>query len=324
MSRYDARMRACLMVEGQENVSWEQWCALADACEASGLDGLFRSDHYLSTIGSESRGTLDAWTTLAGLAARTKRIRLGTLVSPVTFRHPAVLAKSAATVDHISGGRVELGIGAGWNEREHAAYGFPFPELRVRMEMLAEQVEIVHRLWTEGHVRFEGRQYQLEDCTALPRPVQRPRPPLILGGAAGPRSVALAVRFADEYNTFLASDDEVRARRARVLEGCRRAGRAPSTLAFSLMTAALIGRDREEIRALARLVLRRFDEPDGDPDALIERRADTWIIGTPEETVTRLRELEKLGVERIYLQHLAHESVEMVSLVGAEVAPAVS
>jgi F420-dependent oxidoreductase-like protein len=317
-------MRVRLLVEGQEDVSWEQWCALADACEESGIDGLFRSDHYLSTIGGESRGTLDAWTTLAGLAARTERIRLGTLVSPVTFRHPAVLAKSAATVDHISGGRVELGVGAGWNEREHAAFGFPFPEMRVRMELLAEQVEIVHRLWTEGHVGFEGLHYRLEDCTSLPRPLQHPRPPLIIGGAAGPRSLALAARFADEYNTFLATDEEVRARRGRLLEACRSVGRAPSTLPFSLMTAALVGRDREEIRELARLVLRRFDDPDGDPDALIERRADTWIIGTPGEAVARLRSLEKLGVERIYLQHLAHESVEMVALVGAEVAPAVS
>src|SRR5205807_4445382 len=126
---------------------------------------------------------------------------------------------------------------------------------------------------------FEGRHYRLEDCTALPRPLQRPRPPLILGGAAGPRSLALAVRFADEYNTFLASEDEVRARRGRVLEACRRAGREPSTLPFSLMTAALVGRDREEVRELARLVLRRFEDPDGDPDALLERRADTWLIG---------------------------------------------
>ena len=317
-------MQLCLMVEGQEDVSWEQWCALADACEEGGLDGLFRSDHYLSTIGGESRGSLDAWTTLGALAARTARIRLGTLVSPVTFRHPAVLAKSAATVDYVSGGRVELGIGAGWSEREHAAYGFPFPDLGVRMELLAEQIEIVHRLWTEGHVGFEGKHYRLDDCTALPRPLQWPRPPLILGGTAGPRSVALAVRFADEYNTSFASLDEVRERRARVVDACRRAGRAPSTLRFSLMTGSLVGRDRDDVRELARLVLRRFDDPDGDPDALIERRADTWIIGTPDEAVARLRSLEKLGVERIYLQHLAHESVEMVSLIGAEVAPAVS
>src|SRR5919197_1000950 len=181
------------MVEGQEGVSWDQWCALADAAEAAGLHGLFRSDHYLSTLGGETRGTLDAWTTLAALAERTERVRLGTLVSPVTFRHPAVLAKSAATVDHVSGGRVELGIGAGWNEREHAAYGFPFPELRVRMELLAEQVEIVHRLWTGGHVVSKGRPSRLDDAPSLPRPPRWPRPPLIVGGTAGPRSVSLAV-----------------------------------------------------------------------------------------------------------------------------------
>ena len=138
-------MRLCLMVEGQEDVSWDEWLALADACERAGLDGLFRSDHYLSVIGRRERASHDAIATLAALAARTERIRLGTLVSPVTFRHPSVLAKSVATIDHVSGGRVELGLGAGWNEGEHAAYGFDFPPLGIRMELLEEQLEIVHR-----------------------------------------------------------------------------------------------------------------------------------------------------------------------------------
>src|ERR671930_2129854 len=134
-------MRVCLMVEGQEDVTWEQWLALARACEEHGLEGLFRSDHYAPISGPPERGSLDAWTTLAGLAARTSRIRLGTLVSPVTFRHPSELAKVALTVDHVSGGRVELGLGAGWNEREHAAFGFRFPETRERMALLEEQLQ---------------------------------------------------------------------------------------------------------------------------------------------------------------------------------------
>src|SRR5207302_5711338 len=146
---YDGRLDVCLMIEGQEGVTWEQWVALAEACEAHGLEGLFRSDHYLSTIGSAGKPCLDAWATLAALAARTSRIRLGTLVSPVTFRHPAELAKVALTVDHISGGRVELGLGAGWNEREHAAFGFPFPETRERMTLLEEQLQVIRAVWTE-------------------------------------------------------------------------------------------------------------------------------------------------------------------------------
>jgi alkanesulfonate monooxygenase SsuD/methylene tetrahydromethanopterin reductase-like flavin-dependent oxidoreductase (luciferase family) len=141
-------MRVALMIEGQEGVSWEQWCALADACEEHGVETLFRSDHYISQSNETGLVAHDAWTTLAGLAARTSKLRFGTLVSPATFRLPALLANAAATVDHISGGRIELGLGAGWMELEHRAYGFPFPETSTRLRMFAEQLEIVHRLWT--------------------------------------------------------------------------------------------------------------------------------------------------------------------------------
>ena len=171
-------MRLCLMIEGQENVTWDQWRALAEACEQHGLEGLFRSDHYAGLMGDEERGSLDAWATLAGLAALSERIRLGTMVSPATFRHPSALAKMVTTVDHISGGRVELGLGAGWNEREHRAYGFEFPDLNGRLERFAEQLEIVHRSWTEDEVDFEGRHYRLERLHARPKPVQSPHPAL--------------------------------------------------------------------------------------------------------------------------------------------------
>src|SRR3954451_21477170 len=170
------------MIEGQEGVTWQNWCDLAEACEANGVDTLFRSDHYISQSAETTNVAHDAWTTLAGLAARTRTLRLGTLVTPATFRLPGLLANAVATVDHISGGRIELGLGAGWMEREHRAYGFPFPETRVRGEMLAEQVEIVHPLWTEEGVDLRGRHYTLEDAPAQPRPVQQPRPPLLVGG----------------------------------------------------------------------------------------------------------------------------------------------
>ena len=169
-------MRLCLMVEGQEDVTWDQWLALAEATERTGLDGLFRSDHYLSGDGRVGRGSLDAWTTLAGIAAHTSRIRLGTMVSPATFRHPSVLGNSATTVDHISGGRVELGLGAGWYEMEHEAFGFPFPPLGTRMQMLAEQLEIITRQWTEDEFSFAGDALPLDRCPSLPRPVQQPPP----------------------------------------------------------------------------------------------------------------------------------------------------
>jgi F420-dependent oxidoreductase-like protein len=311
-----------MMVEGQEGVSWRDWVALADACERAGMDGLFRSDHYLSVVGRRERPSLDALTTLAGLAARTERIRLGALVSPVTFRHPSVLAKSVATIDHISGGRVELGLGAGWNEAEHAAYGFPFPDLRTRMELLEEQLEIIHRQWAEDSVTLAGRHYRLEECPALPKPLQLPHPPIILGGSAGPRSVALAVRFADEYNTLLASVEDCRERKARLVEACERAGRDPRTLSLSLMATCAVGADRAEVVERVRCVLRVWGADDQDPEQVLTKRAARWVAGTPAEVVEQLRAFEGAGVERVYLQHLAHADVGMVALLGEEVVPA--
>jgi F420-dependent oxidoreductase-like protein len=314
-------MRICVMVEGQEDVTWEQWLALARACEDHGLEGLFRSDHYVSVVGRE-RGALDAWVTLAGLAAVTKRIRLGTLVSPATFRHPSVLAKSVVTVDHISGGRVELGMGAAWHTPEHEAYGFEFPDAGTRMDMLEEQVEIVHSLWSDDAFSFDGRHYRLEDVRALPRPVQRPHPPLIIGGAAGPRSARLAARWADEYNVFSSTAEECRAQRAQVAEAWERAGRDPETLRFSLMTGVVVGRDRAEVIDRARNVIRWSNE-DAEPEAWLAG-SDALVTGTVDEVVTKLRTLEDAGVDRVMLQHLAHEDLDTVELLGREVAPAVA
>src|SRR6266542_383607 len=208
-------MRVALLIEGQEGVTWEQWCALAEACETHGVDTLFRSDHYISQADESGNVAHDAWTTLAALAARTTTLRFGTLVSPATFRLPALLANAAATVDHVSGGRIELGLGAGWMEREHRAFGFPFPETSVRLEMLAEQLEIVHRLWTEERVDFHGKHYTLEDAPAQPKPLQRPRPPLIVGGSGGRGTVGPALRFANEYNTAFVSPEDAAGIRAK-------------------------------------------------------------------------------------------------------------
>jgi F420-dependent oxidoreductase-like protein len=312
-------VRVCLMIEGQEDVTWQQWVALAEACERGGFEGLFRSDHYLSVFGREERESLDAWATLAGLAARTERIRLGTLVSPVTFRHPSVLARSVVTVDHISGGRVELGLGAGWNEREHAAFGLPFPELAERMEILAEQLEIVTREWTEDDVSFAGRHYRLEGLNAHPKPLQRPRPPLILGGRARRRSLALAVRFADEYNVIFATPEECGELRGRVEAACEQAGREP--LRFSLMTGCVVGTDRADLLERVRRRLEVTGERT-DPERYLREHGAGELLGTAEEVVERLHAYEQSGVERVFLQHLAHDDTEMVELIAAEVLPA--
>jgi F420-dependent oxidoreductase-like protein len=307
-------MRVCLMIEGQEDVTWGQWLALAGACEEHGLEGMFRSDHYESVMGMRERGSLDAWATLAALAARTRRIRLGTLVSPATFRHPSVLAKMVATVDHVSGGRAELGLGAGWHEGEHRAYGFEFPPTPTRMERLAEQLEIVTRSWTEDAVEFQGRHYQVQDLRALPKPVQRPRPTLLVGGGAGPKSLALAARFADEYNTVGVSLEELPERHGRLLDAWREAGRDPEEARLSLMTTCVVGRDRAEVSERVGRVLAAIGSHDSVAE-VVEARPN-WLLGTVDEVAERLRGLEAAGVDRVMLQHLDHADTEMVAVLG--------
>jgi F420-dependent oxidoreductase-like protein len=312
-------VRVALMIEGQEDVTWDQWVALAETCERSGIEALFRSDHYLS-LSSPGRVAHDAWTTLAGLAALTTTLRFGSLVSPVTFRHPSVLANAAATVDHISGGRVELGMGAGWMEPEHRAYGFPFPPLRERLEHLAEQIEIVHRLWTEDRISFAGKHYALDDCPAQPKPLQKPRPPLLVGGRAKPGSANPAARFADEYNVIGSSLDEYAEARRALDAACERVGRDPKTLRMSVMTGFLLGTDKADLHEKAHASMERWGAELSAEEAVARYRG-RGTAGTPDELVDGLRRLEEVGVERIMLQHIRHEDLETVELLGREVVP---
>jgi F420-dependent oxidoreductase-like protein len=305
-------MRLALMIEGQEGVTWQDWCALADACEEHGVETLFRSDHYISQ-GDEARNVAhDAWTTIAALAARTSTLRFGTLVSPSTFRTPALLANAAATADHVSGGRIELGLGAGWMEREHRAYGFPFPETRTRLEMLAEQVEIVHRLWSEERVDFRGRHYMLEDAPAQPKPVQQPRPPLLVGGGGSRGTVEPALRFADEYNTPFVSPEEAAAIREKT-----------RPLRFGVMTGFLVGQTHEEMRDRARELYSRREREQSFDDWL-GAYAERCVVGSVDEVVERLRAYERAGCDRVMLQHLLHTDLEPVRLLGRELAPALA
>ncbi len=310
-------MELRLMVEGQEGVTWEQWLALAQACEEHGVGALFRSDHYSSIVRPEE-GSLDAWTTLAALAAVTDRVRLGTMVSPATFRHPSVLARMAVTVDHVSGGRLEVGMGTGWFEGEHVRNGFPFPDVPTRFALFAEQVEIVVRSWTESAWSHDGRHYALEGQTALPRPVQQPHPPLILGGSAGRRSAALAARYAAEYNTPFASPEQCRGRREALDRACAAIGRDPGTLPLSLMTTCVVGADRAEADervARVRAVL-------GDDAADFEPPTDIWLVGTVDEVAERLGAYAEAGVARAYLQHLDHADTSAVETIGRGLAAA--
>jgi len=297
-------------------VTWDDWVALADACEEHGVEALFRSDHYISGS-DESRPVLDAWATIAGLAARTTKLELGTLVSPGTFRHPSLLARNAATADEISGGRVVLGMGAGWMQREHEAYGFDFATTRERVARFAEQLEIVHDLLHDESVDFDGVNYRLQGAPGL----RRPELTLLVGGSAKPGTTGPAVRFADEYNCVFGTFSDARERKQRLDEACERAGRDPATLRYSLMAPLVVGRDEREVRESARRIGSRFGR---DPQAVLDRYAESGPVGTVEQVVQRLHEIEELGFERVMLQHLAHRDLETVALIGRELAPAVA
>jgi alkanesulfonate monooxygenase SsuD/methylene tetrahydromethanopterin reductase-like flavin-dependent oxidoreductase (luciferase family) len=290
-------MRLALMIEGQEGVSWEHWLALAQACEQHGVKALFRSDHYLSPT-DPSRAALDAWAVIPALAARTERIELGTLVSPVTFRPPAVLANASMTAYEISGGRVSLGMGTGWMEAEHEAFGFPFPPMKERLRLLVEQIEAVTRFWGDG-----------------------PHPHLIIGGSGLSGTVEPAAKWADEYNTVMATPAECAERREKLARACQREGREP--IPFSLMTGCAIGRDETEARERIRRRIERSGQQI-DPDEYRASRGDATILGTIDEAAERLRAYEDVGVERVMLQHIDHTDLEMVELIGRELAPAVA
>jgi len=305
-------MRLALMIEGQEGVTWEQWVALAQTCERAGLEGLFRSDHYSGFIGS-SGGSLDAWSTVTALAAVTERITLGTLVSPATFRHPSLLARMVAGASQISGGRIELGFGAGWNEDEHRQAGFPFPPARERFALFAEQLEILRLSWSGERFDFTGANYELRD--AQPRPLPLGHQHVIVGGMGMPGTIGPAAHFADEYNTALASPQEAARRRALVDDACAQAGREP--IAFSLMARCVVGEDRGEVKRRSEHIREvAGDDPFADPEVAID--------GTVEEVVERLAEFEAAGVQRVMLRHLAVDDLEMIELVGREVLPRVS
>ena len=289
------------MIEGQEGVSWEQWRRLADACEEHGIRALFRSDHYLPLDGQHDREVLDAWGTVCALAATTSSLELGTLVSPATFRHPANLAKLAATAHEISGGRVSLGLGAGWHAGEHAAFGFPFAPTTVRMDVFSEQLEIVHAL-LRGRTTFSGKHYTVD---VDPRPTAEV--PIVVGGSGGRRSVALAARLASEYNTPFASLEQVRERRAAAVRAWEEAGR--DDLRFSLMTGVIAGRDEAEAAERARAVAERRGAPGWEPDG-------SWLVGGPDRLGERLDALAAAGVDRVMCQLLLHDDLEQVALLG--------
>ncbi len=305
-------MHLCLMIEGQEGVTWPQWNALAAACEEHGIPTMFRSDHYLNLDGQHpERGSLDAWATINALAALTTRLRLGTLVSPASFRHPSVLAKLVVTADHVSGGRIDVGIGAGWHEREHDAYGFDFKPTGVRMDVLEEQLQVLMGHWGAEPFSLDGKHYVLSDLDAQPKPVQQPHPHLIMGGRAGPRSAALAARFADEYNTPFPSLEEAAEFRGRIEAACERAGRDP--IPFSAMIGTVLGADAADLEDRARRVAGRIGS---ERDALLREPPSGWVVATVDDAAEQFAAYRDAGLHRVMCQTLVHDDLDAVALIG--------
>lgn len=301
-----------VFVEPQQGASYADQLAMARAAQSAGYSAFFRSDHYLAMSGEGLPGPTDSWVTLAGIAREASSIRLGTMVTSATFRHPGPLAISVAQVDEMSGGRVEFGIGAGWFEAEHQAYAIPFPPLGERFDRLTEQLEILTGMWrTPAGETFDysGRHYRVAESPGLPKPAQTPHPPIILGGLGAKRTPALAARFAGEFNVPFQSLDALTKQYGRVAAALQDAGRAADSLTYSAAFVVCIGRDDAEVARRAAAIGRQVDE----------LRSNSPTVGTPGEVVDKLGPFLEAGVERIYLQVLDMSDLDHIDFVAESV-----
>ena len=305
-------MKLRIFTEPQQGADYRTLRAVALATEQLGFDAFIRSDHYLAIGGGTGLpGPTDAWATLAALAVETSRIRLGTLMSSATFRLPGPLAITVAEIDQMSGGRIDFGLGAGWFEAEHTAYGIPFPSLGERFDRLEEQLAIITGLWetAEGETfSFEGMHYQVTDSPALPKPAQRPRPPVLVGGAGARRTPRLAARFADEFNMPFRTVQDSAAAFARVREACEAAGRSPSSMTYSVAQTVCCGKDEAEFRRRAAAI---GMEP--------ENVRAAGVAGTPGEVAAKIAEFAEIGADRVYLQLLDLHDLDHMALIASDV-----
>jgi F420-dependent oxidoreductase-like protein len=306
------RMRLRIFTEPQQGAGYDTLLRVARAAQDCGFDAFFRSDHYLK-MGSVSGlpGPTDAWITLAGLARETSRIRLGTLMTAATFRHPGPLAIAVAQVDQMSGGRVEFGLGAGWYQAEHSAYGIPFPGLGERFDRLEDQLAIITGLWETPEGRafsYSGHHYSVSDSPGLPKPAQRPRPPVLVGGSGPRRTPRLAARYADEYNVGFESVTDTAAAFGRVRDACSAAGRDPSTMIYSAAQVVCCGRTRQELSRRAAAIGRDLAE-----------LREHGLAGTPGEVAAKIGDFAGIGASRIYLQVLDLSDLGHLELLASDV-----
>jgi len=321
-------MRFALMIEAQMGLSYEDHLTLARRAEAAGFETLFRSDHYASFPGSSEQDTTDAWEIIAGLARETSTIGLGTLVSPVTFRHPGHFVKLVTTIDHMSGGRLEVGVGAGWNESDHLPLGLEFPTISERADLLEDQLALLHGLWAEpdgwdhdGHdVRVRGGALRPRpvDVDGRPRENGRTRPRILTGSEGSPRGYRIAARWSDEFNLSSTSPEDSPAKQSALDDACRAIGRDPSTLTRSAMVGVLMGANDAEVDRRATALLAAFGQAGGTGRDWLDKRRSRWIIGTPDEARATVARFAAAGIERIMLQDFIPLDGEMIDLMGEE------
>jgi len=319
-------MRFALMLESQQGLTYGDHVAIAKRAEANGLETLFRSDHFQSFPGPSGQPTTDAWSIMAGLARETDRIGLGVLVSPVTFRHPGTFAKVVTTVDEMSGGRIEVGVGAGWNEIEHRQLGLAFPPISERADLMEDQLAVLLGLWGEPDGwSYDGHEVTIQEAEFHPKPVDVPgrprtpiggaRPRLLVGGSGSPRTYRLAARYADEFNLSSSGPESARASFAAVDAACVAIGRDPATVVHSTMAGVLIGRSDAEMADRLAAVLHAVGS-DADGDDWLDERLERWVTGTPEAARAAVRRFAEAGVERIMLQDFLPWDLDMIDVIG--------
>ncbi|MCV7009540.1 LLM class F420-dependent oxidoreductase [Mycobacterium gordonae] len=301
-------------VEPQQGAIYADQLAVAQAAEDLGFDAFFRSDHYLAMSGDGGPGPTDSWVTLGAIARETSHIRLGTLVTSATFRYPGPLAIAVAQVDEMSGGRVEFGLGSGWFEAEHRAYGVPFPSVRERFDRLTEQLAVITGLWTTPAGQtfdYAGEHYTINDSPGLPKPVQSPHPPIVVGGTGAKRTPALAAQYAAEFNVPFATIDVVRRQFERVADAVAAAGRAADSIVYSSAFVLCAGRDDAEVARRASVIGREVDE----------MSSNSPLVGSPDEIVDKLGPWRELGVQRVYAQLLDMSDLAHLELLASDVMP---
>jgi F420-dependent oxidoreductase-like protein len=313
-----------VMIEGQEGLNWDLWRRIARTTEDLGFESLWRSDHFFSLTGPRDRDALETFVSFVLVAQETRRVRFGPLVASMTFRHPSLLARMAAQIDALSGGRFILGVGAGWNVPEHEAFGIDFPAVRERMDRLDEGCRVIRALWGQGPASYEGRYYRLKDVDMHPKPAQRPAP-LLVGGTGERRTLRIVAEHADEWNATGQTRDGYLAKRVILERHCADAGRDPSTIRHSLMGGFVVGKDERAMRAhLGRMAERNPMLGRGTPDEVLAAvRQRGWYVGTPGEIVETMGRLEEAGVTRIMLQHHAMDDFDTLELLAADVLPQV-